>query len=230
MSSQMSPITFSCECGQKLLAKPDQMGQVFSCPHCGAHVTVPFLTAPPSINKSSHEDAMINPQISPTNLSPQDGCTAWKARIPLILSSFACVFSLLAFAGIFFRSDPLGKGLDAYDFGTPNTALISQLKIEVNKDIRAGIDLAQIRVGELTKEKLNTIKVHKESTYRGQKLLFVSFEENGISQYTVEGFEKHAETGWWLPSFISTYDIDDDELKTAIEQWQAKSGKIAPGD
>ena len=185
----------------------------------------PKVSSPPPITRPSHEDEMTNTQISPADLSPTHNQPGWKAQLPLVLSSTAFVLSLLAFAVALLR-DPLGKGLDAYDFSTPRAALISQLQMTAHLDVRAVIELTQIREGKKVEEKIKTVKVHTESNYRGKKLLFISFKENGLWKYDVEGFEKHTDTGWWFPVYVSTYDIDDSSLKTAIEKWKEKTGKI----
>ncbi len=162
-----------------------------------------------------------------SDLSATDHRSVSLRRLSVILSCCALFLSLLAVALVFLR-DPLGSGVNAYDFTTPEAALASHLRMESHPDIRAEIELAQLRHGKTAEEKRRTIKVHKESSHGGKKLLFVSFEENGISTYDIEAFEKDADTGWWFPAHFSTYDIDDSSLEAAVKEWQAKSGSIEP--
>lgn len=151
----------------------------------------------------------------------------WKSHIPLTLASIAIALSIFTLSVTLF-DNPLGKGAGAFDFSTPENALMSQLNIRAEQDIRAQLDLEHMMRGDVLREKRNTIKVHQTSVYQGKKLLFISFAENGLIEYSVVGFEKHVDTGLWFGASFSTYDMDDSKLKAAIEKWKAKNDDEVP--
>ncbi len=148
-----------------------------------------------------------------------------STRVSLVMSACALALSLLALAWTL-ASDPLGKGIEGYDLSSPEGALRSELKMQLNQDIRARIQLDAMKKGKTVREKLETLKVHRTSDYAGKKLLFVSFTDNGISKYDVEAAEKDADTGMWLHTFVSIYDIEDSALQEAAERWEDKSGEV----
>ncbi|SRR6266542_6245405 len=72
----------------------------------------------------------------------------------IILPSIAVLLSGAALAWAVLK-DPLGKGIKAYDFSTPKAALMSQLKIEKDGDIRAVLQLSGLlKEGSRLQEKL----------------------------------------------------------------------------
>ena len=101
---------------------------------------------------------------------------------PLVMSAIAVALSLAALV-VSIGHDPLGGGIDEYDLTDPERSLISTLQMEVDGDFRAVLDIQRLLGGKLAKEKLQTLKVHKASDYAGKRVLFVSYEKNGISQY-----------------------------------------------
>jgi hypothetical protein len=68
--------------------------------------------------------------------------------------------------------------------------------------------------------------VHKEAEWKGNKVLFVSYEENGIKKYVTEVFSKDAETGFWQPpsSLPFSYYVgsENDSLSTMMKTWTEK--------
>lgn len=139
--------------------------------------------------------------------------------ISTILSLVAATVSIGA-AWWTISHDPLGKGIDAYSFTTPRKTLCSQLDMVLNQDFRAMQEIDFLRSGSTPQEMRDTLKVHKESNYQGKKLLFISYERNGLPHYDVESFEKDADTGLWFPAYVSTYNMDDEALENAVTHWK----------
>ena len=73
------------------------------------------------------------------------------------------------------------------------------------------------------KIKLETIEIRKEVEWQGKKLIFYTFEENGIRKYSVSTVEKDAETGFWYPADFNTSSLPDDakSLKQSIDAWES---------
>jgi hypothetical protein len=143
-----------------------------------------------------------------------------KGQLPLILSSIAVVISL---AAMFKPNNLPGKSISAYDFSTPEKALLSQIRIELNNDVRASLELTDILYNDKYEERLKTNKVHSVSEYAGKKILFISYNENGLTKYDTQAFEKDADSGFWNRTVVGTYDVSDKTLKKAMEEWEKKS-------
>lgn len=222
----MSAIIVVCACGQRLRAKNGLAGKSLPCPGCGKIVMIPGGQGAAFGSHQEFDSSNIPAFDPPPVHSFADGRRGKSSSWAMGLAALATVLSGVSL-GMALLRDPLGSGLEAYDFSSPQAALTSALELEQSDDIRAGIELARLRNNSRADEKLKTTKVHKESTYEGKKLLFISYEENGLSQYDVAAFEKHADTGYWLPSHVSTYSMNDNQLKSAIQEWEARSGKIA---
>jgi hypothetical protein len=120
--------------------------------------------------------------------------------------------------------DPLGKGLDAYDFKTPRNAYRSGLEMDRARDWRAYADLEKIRRGPELEEKLRTFQVRKEEAWKGAVILFVEYEEKGVKKFTTEAFERDARTGLWLPKYVSVFMVQNDNatLANQMKSWHAK--------
>jgi hypothetical protein len=224
-------ILVRCECGQKLRASDDHAGKSFPCPACGKTVAVPaqeFDDRDEIGPIPDFQDAAVSPsKASPTG--PLESRRPRTAIWQLAGTGVAVLLSIIALCIAIFRH-PLGRGMNAYDFSTPSAALKSQIEMALNNDIRAAIELETMRSRKAAKEKLNTLKIHKESEYGGKKILFISFEKNGILKYDIESFEKDADSGLWYHSYVGTYDMKDSDLKKAIEDWQKKAGKVQASD
>ncbi|MEK6239077.1 MAG: hypothetical protein N2C14_30545 [Planctomycetales bacterium] len=149
----------------------------------------------------------------------------WKTTLSISLSVAAILLATIAIC-IPFIYDPLGKGIAGYDFSTPRASLVSELEMEIRQDIRAQLDRQRMQRDNRLEEMFETLKVHKESTHEDQRLLFVSFEKNGITMYDVRAFKKDADTGYWFTKFLLPSSIDDSVLKKAIEEWEAKTGSV----
>lgn len=149
-----------------------------------------------------------------------------RGMLGLILPCVLLVVALAALGVTLFK-DPLGSGISKYDFSTPRAALESRMKIEMNNDVRALLELDTRVNGKKQKEQLDTLEVRKEAEYRGKKILFVAYKEDGINKYTVQSFEKDASTGYWLTSYVSAYDVEKDnkELAGQMRKWKDSGEK-----
>jgi len=147
--------------------------------------------------------------------------------IPLniIFSVLSLILAIIAL-GLNLVFDPLGRGISSYDFSTPKAALESGVKIVNNQDIRALIQLGEVMEGKGRKEKLKSIEIHRESEWRGKVILFISYLNNGIKTYEIQGFEKDARTGFWQFARVSRWDRgmkdDNPRLVDQIESWETK--------
>ena len=163
-------------------------------------------------------------QFTPATYAPLRRA-AMKKVIPIavILSITAILISSGACTWVVFH-DPLGKGISEYDFSTPKDGLISELEIELNTDIRAQFELMSLSGNRELEEKLKTLKVHKEAEWQGKKVLFISYEQNGIKEYDTEGSEKDAETGFWTSAYVGAYAVKDDNERLAamITEWEER--------
>lgn len=129
-----------------------------------------------------------------------------------------------------YRYDPLGPGLSQYDFTTPKASLISSGQMVLDNNWRAMMELNSHGRQRQLAEMLQTLRVHKEAEWRGHKLLFVSYDENGVPKHSVESFTKNAETGLWQTSTIRFEIVsasldgskDAEPLSEMISLWEDK--------
>lgn len=70
--------------------------------------------------------------------------------------------------------DPLEGGLEKYDFSTPKAALLSQMRMLADNDYRAHLAFDRIVHAAESKERADSIAVHREIDWRGKKVLFTS--------------------------------------------------------
>jgi hypothetical protein len=219
-------ITVQCSCGAKLRAKESHAGRTLACPKCNEPLEVPKPQSPhiPAPTPNDFDFETSEPPTLPAPTPPSSPLPATSiGKLPTYLSAAALLISAAVAAKVFL-TDPLGAGLGAYDFTTPKAALTSELQVSVARDVRAQLDLAQLKSGKAEQEKLNTVKIERESDYQGKKILFISYQENGLPKYGISAFEKHTDTGYWLPVYISSYSISDSALEKAVNDWEAKSG------
>jgi hypothetical protein len=155
--------------------------------------------------------------------------------IPIVLSVLSLVVSV-ATALWLGTHDPLGKGLSQYDFSTPKAALISSMEIQNKFDIKAIMQLAAATSDHIfgnAAEKQRTLKVWKEAEWRGNKVLFCSFERDGITEYSCEAVERNAQTGRWMPSSLplifenagDSVSEEDKRLSKMVSRWK-ESGTL----
>ncbi|HZN36619.1 MAG TPA: hypothetical protein VFB80_22470 [Pirellulaceae bacterium] len=154
---------------------------------------------------------------------------AKQPAVPLatILSGVALAISC-GVACWTFSHDPLGRGLAAYDLSSPKAALVSQLKMLESQDYRAILESADQFNAKRAQDKLRTLEFRKESEFRGKKILFISYEENGIRKHDIQSFEKDAETGAWKSAYASITSVfegsdetpDEKKLRGMIKKWR----------
>ena len=147
--------------------------------------------------------------------------------VPLILSIVAIVISLSSCMWMVF-SNPAGKACKRYDFSTPKASLFSLAEMGANNDILAEEELRSLSNSLKMKERLKTLKVNKEVEWKGKKILFISYDRNGLTRHETPIFEKDDKTGFWLPARrVSTSEIrsDDHELAKAMQEWEENSDK-----
>jgi len=127
--------------------------------------------------------------------------------------------------------DPLGKGMKSYDFTTPKASYLSQLKMVSDRDIRAQLEFESMLADKTLREKISTLEIRREMEDKGGKLLFASYEREGIKKYEVVKFEKDAETGLWRTrgtTFRRIGEVQSDsekKLQQEIEGWE-KDGTV----
>ena len=198
---------------------------ITKCPYCQKKLEI-------EDNLSGNQVRCANPQCQNVFTAPTVAGTKsvskFRTRIPLILSVIAAILSATALFVSLYMDPLLGKGLSSYDFTSPQKALRSQLEMEINKDLRAMLELGKLRSVKYNREKLETIRVHDEAEYQGKKLLFVSFKKNSILQYDMAAFEKDAECGLWFRSYVLTSSMEDEGLKAKIEKWENRKPDDAP--
>jgi hypothetical protein len=144
-----------------------------------------------------------------------------RDRLALGLAALALFLSIAAVCIVTVR-DPLGSGISKYDCSSPQAALVSEMRIQLNQDMRAVLELRERAIGTKLKEKIQTFEVRKDVEFGGKKLLFVTFKEDGISKYETKAVEKDASTGSWLPSYVSEYTVEktNEALAAEMRRWE----------
>lgn len=147
--------------------------------------------------------------------------------LPLIFSVTAVVVSLVSLYWTVYRS-PTRPQLSKYDFSTPKDSLFSLSRMELSGDIGSQIALRRLFSARTIEEKLKTLTVHKEAEWAGNRILFVSFEENGLVKHTTDAYTKDAETGFWKPDFVSSYDVGktDEKLAALMQEWTTDDNSV----
>ncbi|HEY2783843.1 MAG TPA: hypothetical protein VGJ05_02610 [Fimbriiglobus sp.] len=138
-----------------------------------------------------------------------------QSILPLLISLLALCFALGSLVVVFFR-DPLGHGLSAYDFSSPEAAVKSQMEILEKSDFRALIELQRHKAGEL-KQSIKTLEISRVADWQDKKICFVAYLERGRKKKEIESFEKDLETKLWLPIFVSRFDVEKTDPKLAKE-------------
>lgn len=158
-----------------------------------------------------------------TDASPRRAAIEKVIPIPMILPIAAILISSSACAWVTFYN-PLGKGISKYDFSTPKKSLMSQCEIMAHNDIRAQFELPNRPIARLYKEFLKNLKVHREAEWQGKKILFITFEMNGIEDYETEAFEKDAETGFWMNASATADAVERDDKRLAVmmREWKER--------
>jgi hypothetical protein len=114
----------------------------------------------------------------------------------LLLSAAAILVSLVVM-GRNLLANPLRAGVGRYDLSTPQASLRAEAAMWANNDVRAILEVGVLLNGPRLREKLRTLKVHKEVPWKEGPVLFVSYEERGVKKYETETLEKDPDTGFW---------------------------------
>ena len=142
----------------------------------------------------------------------------------LLLSILALLTSAAALVWHFLAPDPLGKGMNAYDFSTAKNTYLSELKMEQNQDFRAGIEYRHKVRGPKLKERLDSVKIEDEVTWKDYTILFISYKEDGKEKKTIESFKKDEKSKLWEHTYLSSYDVRNENAPLAdrMQKWTEK--------
>lgn len=172
-----------------------------------------------------------------TPLIPKSSDTDWQLPTqspwPMAVSLLALALSVSALAMVWNQSQkhPLeffGESVEDYDFSTPWESLRSHKIMELNP--RATWELHHQEASEANEEFLRTVKLHRESEYKGTKILFITLQKNGLPRYEVVFFEKDADTGRWMKTYLNTFNIDEKDLQKAISDWEDRTSAGAKSE
>jgi len=194
------------ECGGVLRARDDSIGKTLPCPKCGNSLVVEGVPA------------------------AAQGRSGGNAA--LVVSLLALALSIFAAAWAYFH-DPLGKGLRAYDFSTPEGAVRSELEVQLKQDWRAQLEMNSLRNAKRQQELLDSLEIHKTLDYdrSGEdriakdtdydpvwKVVLLTYRLDGRKRHANRFFRKHKESGMWLQANGSVFNIRG-ELRKEIEDW-----------
>lgn len=131
------------------------------------------------------------------------------------------------------QSASLGKGIEAYDFSTPKAAMTSRIKIELNGDLRASLELDRLLHRRKWEEELKTIEVSDQFEYGGRVLVLYSVSEDGMKKHRSTWMEKDAMSGFWHIS--NTYigpsiqppgsNVPEEPVFRKMREWHEKNIK-----
>jgi hypothetical protein len=144
-----------------------------------------------------------------------------SGNIPLVLSAVALAASLIALL-ITLTSNPLGKGIDNYDFSTPEAALKSMMQIEADRAILAQLDLKFLQKGKELDEAVRTFEIHRTVDFKDKKVIFFSYLKKGEKEKEIMGLEKNLESKMWFREYVSVYDVKktNEQLAKEMEAWE----------
>jgi hypothetical protein len=114
-------------------------------------------------------------------------------------------------------------GLRNYDFSTPRKALDSEMKMVINRDINALIDVSLEPQVAKFEEKARTLHVQKEATWGQTKLLFCLFREEGRERREVNGYSLDSRSGrWHRVPYVDTFSMERDNpaLAREVRKWR----------
>ena len=146
--------------------------------------------------------------------------------IPFVALGISILALVLAIVALFV--DPTNRGLAAYDFDTPHDALVSEARMQENRDARAMMELDQLQSGRDPEAIAETLEIERERNFQGKKILFVTWEEDGVTKHAVRAVEKDAETGYWIPTLVprdAELDQADRQLAQNVRDWE-QEGKL----
>ena len=152
--------------------------------------------------------------------TPQSTPSRSAGTLPLVLSGLAIAVSLVALI-ITLTSSPLGKGIDSYDFSTPEAALKSRMQIEADRDIQAKLDMERIRAGDELEEAVRTLEINKTVDFEDKKVIFFSYLKKGKKVKRTMGFEKNLESKMWFRKYVDSYEVSrtNEQLAKEMRAW-----------
>ncbi|HVS38438.1 MAG TPA: MJ0042-type zinc finger domain-containing protein [Gemmataceae bacterium] len=227
------PANMHCpSCGTPIRIIEEYVGRTARCPKCDHAFVVP----PPgdAVSTSSATEggfSDLGRAAAPRTRPTRSSSGSFLRVTTVILAGLGCALGGTALGLVLFR-DPLGGGMKRYRFSTPKDSLISQLQIEQNKDIRAMMELTALGNDPKVKEKLRTLEVRKEADWKGDKILFIVYEDKGVKKYETTAFERDVDSGVWFPKYVSRFDVEnsDKDLAERMRAWeeQAEPTKAEP--
>ena len=145
-----------------------------------------------------------------------------RPRLTTIIALLALLVAVAALALPFIR-DPLSKGVSGYDFSTPELAAKSITRIDMGRDIRAQMELVDLRRygGGTPEEVYRTFEVNRVADFGDKKVVFVSFMRKGKKRKELHEFEKDLESKLWLPISFGLFEVkkSDEKLAKEMEAW-----------
>jgi prepilin-type processing-associated H-X9-DG protein len=165
--------------------------------------------------------------------SPRRGASNAVGVLALLVALAALFFALCTDPmkpGFALRM-PFSSGMSGYDFETPAGAYKAQMEIEMNMDIRAMMEFEKrMRMKDKdTKERLDTLKVAKESEYKGKKndeeveykILFVEYKNKGKDRKEVVVMQKDKDSSLWKRSYVSEFEVEttNEPLAKEMKDW-----------
>lgn len=142
----MNEITFSCKCGQRIVADETMFGQVWGCPACGEDVAIPAIAPATACPTSAVEDA--TPQYFYIDLSKN------KRVGPVTTTQLAEAWSQRRIN----KKSILESAADGQSIPLTQIPQYEQLKQEKNNIIGCGITLLIIIAAILAAAALNPSK------------------------------------------------------------------------
>lgn len=170
----------------------------------------------------------VMPSPEAVSIQPAPRATSGKSvELPTILSIAAIGISGIAILLTLFGGQ---RGLNSYNLKTPVDTIRSEIEIERDMNLKAQLELEQLRRDRGKKELneiLSTLEVVKEAEFNGTKILFVKYKENGVTKHVIRGAQKEADSGLWYPKSISSYTVDKENktLASEMKKWISE-GKL----
>lgn len=182
--------------------------------------TIAAVVPPTPPDLSGQELAFNGLAVDAGSPAPPNASRPRTARLATAISLLALLVAGAALALPFLR-DPLGKGVSGYDFSTPELAAKSMTRIEMGRDIRAQMELGDLRRGGTPEEVYRTFEINRVADFGDKKIVFVSFLRKGKKRRELLEFEKDLESKLWLPASLSVYDVKktDEKLAKEMEAW-----------
>lgn len=118
-----------------------------------------------------------------------------------------------------YRSTGTPSHLGNYDFGTPEAAYRSSLRMQLNRDWQAMLEYEMATSKFHTQEKLDTLKIHKVSPWKDNKIMFVTYHDRGSKRHVTLAFEYDQLSKIWKQTPLNRSEIGDETLKLEMKNW-----------